>query len=284
MKSILLKLSSIIVCTLAFFILFDVSTYAECNHEWSPWEVISESDCTSKGYEERYCYNCYSYETRDLPLKAHSWSSWSLDQKSTPYVRGYKSRYCTYCDKEERVYLEKTKLTKNQKKAVAVVNTYMKAVKSYNVKKMNSCFASKTKKYGYPTKITNKIFKKNNKKIIKWTITNITGGGKKYTVSAKVTQPDYYDTVFDIFYDTLMDAWNHNKDGTKAGIRAASKTAEKLKKRKVKKSTKIYKFSIIKKGSKWKIKKKNRTMVDIACGFQNIAVDDAIDQYLEDLF
>ena len=25
-------------------------------------------------------------------------------------------------------------------------------------------------------------------------------------------------------------------------------------------------------------------MVDIACGFQNIAVDDAIDQYLEDLF
>ena len=282
MKKDCVKVFSSILFMTIILILFAVPSNAQCDHVWGPWQVYVEPTCDSKGSSERHCEKCYQIESKEIPVKAHSWSPWKMERVPTPYAEGYNIRYCFNCSKEQKQYLPKVKMTINQKKAISVVNTYMKAAKKYDIKKMNRCFASKPKKYGYPTKNLNNIFKRNNKKAIKWEITNITGNNKKYVVTVKITQPNYYNKIYDIYYDALEYALLNNQSGTKAGTSAINKMVKKLKNAKIKKSTETYRFPIIKKNGKWKIEKKNRTIVDIACGYLNVAMNDATDQFLED--
>ena len=94
----------------------------------------------------------------------HVWSKWETVSKPTAYVKGEKERYCLECEETETKAIPKRKITAVEKKVRGVTIAYLKAAKRYNIKKMNKCFAKKPKKYGYPTKRINWIYKKYNKK------------------------------------------------------------------------------------------------------------------------
>ncbi|MDO4806222.1 MAG: RICIN domain-containing protein [Coriobacteriales bacterium] len=42
------------------------------SHTWSAWITVSEATCSKEGLEERYCENCWEYETRAISKLAHT--------------------------------------------------------------------------------------------------------------------------------------------------------------------------------------------------------------------
>ena len=250
-------------------------------HNWTEWTTEKESTCEEHGSEYRYCDVCEQYEHRELPLGPHDWSAWKTDEASTPYKKGVKSRYCIVCEKEEIKSVAKKKLTANQKKAVKAVETYLKAAKSYNVKKMDACFKKGSKNYGYPTEKINWIYKKYNKKI-KWSMVDVKGKGSTITVKVKVTRPDFYKQAYNAYYETFDWAMDHlNASSSKLGNKILGKYNTKVKNCTKKTSTDTVAFTIVKSGKKWKIKAKTRTIVDIATAFLWKGSEDATDDFLD---
>lgn len=261
-----------------------VSIFAEDDHvhEWSSWYVEEESTCIEHGQECRYCTVCGEEEYRDLPLAGHDWGSWETIRKATPYKKGLKVRTCWECEKEQTKSIPKRKLTSNQKKAVKVVTTYLKAAKKYNINKMNSCFKKRSTKYVYPVANINHIYKKNNK-VIKWKMVDARGKGNTITVKVKVTRPDLYSRTYKVFYETMEWALYHpNFTEAQLTNKLLSKIKAKLDNYKPKTTTDTVTFKIVKSGKKWKIKSQTRAIVDIATGFYYEASDDAYDDLVEE--
>lgn len=196
-----------------------------------------------------------------------------------------KKRTCSRCDKVQRKAIPKRKLTKSEKKAKRVVVRYLNAAKHYKVKRMNKCFAKIPGKYGYPQKKIDGVFKKYNKKM-KWKVKNITGGKKYKTVIAWIYLPDFYFPAHDAWYGSLKWAWkkwgvNSNTDSHIKRLlnRFWKKYKIKVKKQKRKYYTTTVKFKLVKKKGKWKIKTKNRLMVDIATAYLNEGKDEGANDF-----
>lgn len=256
-----------------------------CEHAWSEWEVEYEATCQEEGTEERYCKKCYESQVRTIPKTSHKFD-WETIKKSTVYKKGLKIGTCDYCEKVVKKAIPKNKMTASGKKARRVVISYLKAAKKYKVKKMNKCFAKLSKQYGYPTKKINWIYKKHNKKIAWRDIDVIKKSQRKIIVIEEVTRPNLYNKAYNAFYSSLWWSWNKwgfsaDKHGKETAARYMKKYSKKAKKCKVK--TKLVKFKVIKTKKGWKIEKKTRLMVDIATGFSNEAIDDAIDQFATDV-
>ena len=262
-----------------------VSVFAEDEshvHVWSDWITEEESTCDEHGSDYRFCEECGQYEYREVPFAPHEWGDWKVIRKATPYKEGKKERYCENCDETQTEKIAKRKLTANQKKAVGVVNTYLKAARSYKVNKMNSCFKKGSKKYGYPVKEINGVFKKYNKKI-KWSMVDVTGKGKTIKVKVKVTRPDFYTQAYNSFYETFKWYILHpNVSDSKLTNKLFGKYRTKVKNCTKKTSTDTVVFTIVKSGKKWKIKTQTRTIVDIATAFYWIGSDNATDDFLRE--
>lgn len=258
-------------------------------HEWEDWYIsYKPDDCSEEGRMDRYCVRCGKEQFYYFQMYPHKWGEWKTYRKSTAYVEGWKYRVCRICEQEDDKDLPLRKITKNEKKARKVVNKYMKAAKHYKVKKMNSCFAKKPKTYGYPTAKIDWVFKKHNKKI-KWEIRDIIPKGKRIDVKVRVTRPDLYSREFNAMYDALEWAWdkwglNAQYHGNETGLKAIHKFNKRAKKGKIKTKTQTVTFKMVKTSKGWKIQKKTRTIVDIATGYINEAMDDAADEWLEDEF
>ena len=224
---------------------------------------------------------------------SHSWSSWSVLEEATIYAGGSEERYCDLCGLTQERAIPKRQMNTNERKAVKLVTTYLKAAKKYDWKKMNRCFVKATKKYGYPTdKAVAKYHKKYNKRMLKWTMVDVKKSGKTYYVYVSVRRPDGYDLMHDSLYRSLVKCFKkHYKKGTlgtkaakrdaeKAGSRAAVKYAAKLKSPGIRET--IYEeicFPVVKRNGKWKIKKKSMDIVDVACCGYNDAKETAIDDF-----
>ena len=255
-------------------------------HTWSDWNTDRESDCSTEGQMSRYCLECYATETKSIPKKDHAWGEWDVTEKPSAFHTGEKERYCDSCGQYEYATIPKRSLSSNEKKAQSIANTYMKKAKKYDWKGMDKMFAKGSKKYGYPTvsSIT-KYYKKYNKKMLKWTVTDITGSGSKYNVHVNVTRPDLYIIMRDPFYKQLVKVWNSgnrsSKVGEKAGVKAVKEYQRKLKKGCKKTTTRTVVIPVVRSGGKWKIKSKSRDVVDIATGHFNEAMENATSDFYE---
>ena len=97
-------------------------------------------------------------------------------------------------------------------------------------------------------------------------------------MTIKLTAPDFYDAMYDAFIDNCI--WtetNGYTDLKKIGNHLYKLYRKNIKKTKNKIKTRTVKMTIIKKGSKWGIKKKNGTVVDIATARFFEAMNDAYD-------
>lgn len=146
---------------------------------------------------------------------------------------------------------------------------------------MNSCFKKGSKNYGYPTKKTDWVYKKYNKKI-KWTMIDVTGKGNTITVKVKITRPSFYKQAYNAYYETLeWGIYRSTINSTTLGNKILNKYNSKVRNCTKKSSTDTVNFTIVKSGKKWKIKAKTRTIVDIATAFYWKGSDDAYDDFLE---
>ena len=209
----------------------------------------------------------------------HSWSDWETTRNATPYKEGSKSRICMICYAEQTEIIPKKKLTKNQKKAVNVVKSYLKYAKKFDTKKMKSCF--RTYKTITVYDYTVKALKKHNKKI-RWVMVDVTGNGKIIKVKAKITRPDLYNRVYANYYKWFQWQYRHQNASDAKTESALIKIEKPNLKKSTGTSTDTVTFTIVKTKKGWKIKNRNRTMTDIATGFYFKARRDAYDQFCED--
>lgn len=259
-----------------------VSVFAEDEshvHNWSKWITEEEATCIEHGTDYRYCGGCGQYEYRETPLGSHSWGDWSIETKATPYKKGVKVRYCEECDKEQTKSIPKKKLTSNQKKAVKVVNSYMKYVKKFDTKKMKTCFNKYriVSIYDY----ISKAMKKHNKKV-KWSMVDVTGTGKTIKVKAKITRPDLYNRVYNNYYKWYQWQYRNPNASSSKKDNVLIKREKSNIKNSIGTSTDTVTFTVVKSSKGWKIKNRNRSMLDISLGFYFKAKDDAYDQFCED--
>ena len=207
--------------------------------------------------------------------------------KPTPFEQGEEKRVCSTCRATEYQAIPVREMTDEEKQSQAAVVKYLSAAKKYKVKKMNRCFANKKAKAGYPTKKIAWIFKKYNKKM-SWEVTSISGSGSSYRVKVKVKHPTIYQKTYTTFYNSMEWALDRYLNGHKLPSGSAiakrffKKLNEKVREDGVRTTTHNYWFSVKKTSKGWKIKKKNRTLVDIATGVYNEGVDDAAKDFKAD--
>ncbi|SDB02957.1 hypothetical protein [Eubacterium oxidoreducens] len=262
-------------------------TIAATGHTWGEWDVDEDPTCTEAGSEYRWCENCDAEQTRTVAVTGHNWGKWKTKKKATTMQAGKKVRECKYCDATQKKKIAKKKMTASMKKAKKVANDYMKAAKAYDVNKMNSLFANKKCSTGYPTSVVDGYLKKYNKKYLKWKFVDVKKDGKIYKVKMKVTRPDMYNNFYKAVDDTLT--WYlgmslfYSEPSKSALFQKYNANLVKYLKKFAKKSKKTDTTTItlkIKKTKKgWKIVKKTKAIVDIACGYANAGMDAAYDEW-----
>lgn len=259
----------------------------ECNHQWTMWKVAIEPECTEVGQEYRKCVLCEQCEFRDVPALGHDWKLVKT-VKSTAFKEGKKTWSCSRCSASKTTKISKRKMTSTEKKLKSVTDKYLNGAKYYNCSKMDSCFAStkSSDDYIYIPKI-NKFFKKYNKKI-KWHITGMKKEGKGYKVTVSVTRPDFYKISYSTFlktYNWALNKWSDKMfDHPNAFVNKFTKLfSKKVNTCDITTDTKTVTFHMVKKNGHWKIKKKNRTMVDIANGYFWKSLEDATYDFIYSL-
>ena len=277
MKKALLYVCTFIIAL--YFVTIEPLAYYGCDHNsvsFSGYDYVDENY-----HKVRLrCNDCEEIiESSNPELVKHNWSSWDVDKAATPYKEGYYSRQCYDCYKIQYRPIAKKKLTTNQRKAEKVVKTYLKAAKSYNIKKLNKCFKKDSKKYGYPTKKIKWVFKKYNKKI-SWELLDVTGNGKSVKVKVRINRPDLYSQAYDAVCDALIYGIDHNKSSDYIANSMFKRFSSKVKKGKITNSSKTVTFTVVKTKKGWKLKSKSRTIVDIATLFFWEGMDDAGDEII----
>lgn len=246
----------------------------EFGHYWSNWSTEDYATCTEPGKEYRYCYECYQEETRLIPANGHDWEDWKILRKATSYHKGKKERYCQECYEHEVKVIPKRALTNNETKAKRVVAKYLKCCKKFNYKKVKSCFHNNKKYVFYFDSTIKKYLKKHNKRI-KWTIKDISGSGNKIKVKARVKYANLYKVSYNAIFNAVKD-YGDGKIGKKdIEDRFWTNYINGLRKAKYKTRKKTFTFTVIKKHGKWKIKKRTKSIIDIATGRFYEGYDDA---------
>lgn len=280
------RFSAVFALTLTFLVLAGAIAASPCY-------AYGTSHQTSKTADTALTVGTCSDGAADLEECRHEWSAWEVARKATPYKAGAKERTCFLCGDIQTKAIPKRKMSKTEKKAVAVVKTYLKAAKAYNWKTMNKCFVKTSSKYGYPTvgKVA-KRYRKFNKKMLKWKFIDLRKSGKSYVAYVKVTRPDGYGLIYDPYYNELVNTFDKyvdeyavgrrsvSKDGERAGERAIKKYINALSKKGISETyTETVKVPVVKHRGKWKIKSKSMAVVDIATCYYNEGIRNAVKDF-----
>lgn len=133
------------ITILMTILLFPLSTKAQCNHQWSEWEVIETPTCGDTGLKIRYCLECGEYEDKNIPATGqHDWDDWYTAKNATVFKNGIKKRICYECYKTQSKKTRKLKpFVKFSKKTFKITKskTYplkIKYAKGDSVKKWRS--------------------------------------------------------------------------------------------------------------------------------------------------
>ena len=210
----------------------------KCNHEWSDWvdsddyNWETDHDSCRCGYQKipytRTCSRCSKKEVKEVTKYfEHDWGEWYVTEKATPFQTGIKERKCkcglgqTICSCREKKVISKRKMTANEKKAYNVTKNFFKYAKTYNIKKMNACFASsQPASFFKDNKYMASYCRKYNKKKLKISPVDIVVKGKKATVTLKVTYPNAYKPLLKTCEAMNWNGYSyHNKKG-KAKMKA----------------------------------------------------------------
>ena len=214
MKKIISKVLVLMLVTVFTASSVVVTTYAECAHDWTEWEVSTPATCISDGQDSRFCPKCNTTEYRTVPATGiHEYGEWYISSSSCG-ESGEEVRVCIYCDAYEKRVIPPTgdhtwgdwKVTKRatvfkkgqkqreclecftaQTKAIAKVKAFAKfASKKYTLKKGKKLNLKKKLKFAYGDKI--KKWKSSNRKAIvnkKGVVTARKTGTAKITVTMK---------------------------------------------------------------------------------------------------
>lgn len=237
--------------------------------------IISSKVNAAEVYYREYDLLMDEYEERDYeepPCKdGEYWHNWLSIRtiNATDKKEGCKIYECMECFCRKYVVYPKLKDAKT------LVNYYLKDAKKYKWYFLNSYFYKSSKDYYFPNvNAYVKRYKKVNKKL-SWKIKSVKGTDKKCTVKVRVKIPNLYKARYNSVYKWAI---LQNKQGLSADYIVKQIQKEyfaKIKKYKGKTKTKTITFSLEKHNGYWYIKKRTRTMVDIATGFMFSSWDDA---------
>lgn len=251
-----------------------------CDHKWSNWycpDSNEDDSCVKHNVKiQRICEICHAVESKEVAsFGFHTYGDWIIKEKATPWKTGKKYRECQHClmGAEEQT-IPKRKMTTAEKKVYTASKKLFTYAKTYNIKKMNSCFTSKQPSFFFTdNKYMASYCRKYNKKKLKVTPIDVTVKGKKATMIFTVTYPDAYKPLLK---SCEAMSWNgysyHNKKG-QAKMKAYVKKY--TKKYGVKKTTKTIKLSLKKAKKKgWKISDSSTALKNaINCNYRTAFKD-----------
>ena len=201
------------IALLAGSFLCTPSYAAEHQHVWSEWEVIERPSCEETGIGDRQCTVCGKIERRAaIPKSSHIWGDWEITQKASHYRKGKKIRECRWCGKIQKKSIPRRNLTKAETKARDTAEKYLKAAKRYDLDTLYASFPQPSSGVLYGLlkgEKEQKYLRKYNKKYLKWKIQEIEklpGSSTEYTVTVKVTRPDFYSVLHKKYYKETLKA------------------------------------------------------------------------------
>ena len=94
-----LLMKRIFNCLLFAFIFCSfIEVNAECNHEWTEWDIYIETCCSYSGWKSRECTLCGEYEDIEIPkTNEHTWTDWEIWDEPTCQFAGEERRECSVC-------------------------------------------------------------------------------------------------------------------------------------------------------------------------------------------
>ena len=273
---------------LLLLIIVPIHSYAEeppestseqetCQHEWGEWmsaQDVPEDHCFIPDFLYfRRCVKCRLEEYKRDSYGSHYWSDWIIE-KATPWKSGNKWRYCEGpCGTEEKIIIPKRKMTAAEEKVYTTAKNLFAYARSYNIKKMNSCFTSKQpSSFFTDNKYMVSYCRKYNKKKLKVTPVDVAVKGNKATITFKVTYPDAYKPLLKAC--EAMN-WNgHSYHSKKGQAKMKAYVKKYTKKYGVKKTTKTIKISLKKTKKGWKISSSSTAIKNaINCNYRTAFKD-----------
>jgi ribosomal protein S14 len=89
-------------------------------HAFGPWEEISAPTFTKAGKRSRQCEVCGYTEEKEMKANGHQWSDWTVIKEATTEEEGSQTRSCQVCGEEETEIIPVIKLSKEEKRALAM--------------------------------------------------------------------------------------------------------------------------------------------------------------------
>ena len=86
-------------------------------HEFGPWETVSEATCTEAGARKHSCSVCGAERTESLPALGHAWGEGVVTAEPTASAEGERTFTCGVARTESIARLEQEASTANGGKA-----------------------------------------------------------------------------------------------------------------------------------------------------------------------
>ena len=174
-------------------------------HTMGAWK-ITKPTCVSKGRKTRKCTICgYSENVVLSAAQKHKYGSWKTVTAATRYITGKKVRSCSVCGRKDYQTIAKlkTKASKDEINVKKATDSFFSALKKYDIKKLQKCFATPKKVTLFAKKKNVAKYIRTHNKSLKYQIQDIKVSKKTATVTVSCNYFDAYSQFYDSFDDCV---------------------------------------------------------------------------------
>lgn len=183
----------------------NVDVPATGKHTMGTWK-ITKPTCVNKGRKTRKCTTCSYSENVVIPAtQKHTYGNWRTVASATRYITGKKVRICSVCSRKDYQTIAKlkTKASKDEINVKKAADSFFSALKKYDIKKLQKCFATSKKVTLFAKKKNVAKYIRTHNKSLKYQIQDIKVSKKTATVTVSCNYFNAYSQFYDSFDDCV---------------------------------------------------------------------------------
>ena len=174
-------------------------------HSYGKWNTVQPT-CSTNGYRFRRCNTCNTEQRSTLPATGkHKYGNWKTVTAATRYITGKKVRSCSVCGRKDYQTIAKlkAKASKDEINVKKATDSFFSALKKYDIKKLQKCFATPKKVTLFAKKKNVAKYIRTHNKSLKYQIQDIKVSKKTATVTVSCNYFDAYSQFYDSFDDCV---------------------------------------------------------------------------------
>ena len=174
-------------------------------HTYGKWFTVQPT-CSTNGSHFHRCTVCGIQQSTKLSATGkHKYGNWKTITVATRYISGKKVHSCSICGRKDYQTIAKlkTKASKDEINVKKAADSFFSALKKYDIKKLQKCFATPKKVTLFAKKKNVAQYIRTHNKSLKYQIQDIKVSKKTATVTVSCNYFNAYSQFYDSFDDCV---------------------------------------------------------------------------------